>query len=280
LIVFKLRADLHAYLSGLRQAGKHIGFVPTMGALHPGHLSLIRQAQKENDVVVCSIFVNPTQFNNPLDLSSYPRVPEKDLELLAEAGCDVVYLPEASDVYSDSTDYSFDLGHIDRVMEAAHRPGHFNGVINVVKRLFEIVNPQQAYFGQKDLQQCLVVKQLVRQYGLSVNIRVCPLIREADGLAMSSRNALLPAELRKKAGRIYDALLKGASQANSHTPLQVKEFIRHYIEQDADFKTDYVEITEGETLLPVSAWADAQNSVACVAVHLGGVRLIDNMVIK
>lgn len=270
---------MHTYLAGLRQGEKRIGFVPTMGALHAGHLSLIQQAQAENDVVVCSVFVNPTQFNNPQDLSSYPRVPEQDLRMLTEAGCDIVYLPETSDVYTDHTDYTFDLGNLDLVMEAAHRPGHFKGVINVVKRLFEIVNPHRAYFGQKDLQQCLVVKKLVKHYNLDIDVRVCPLIRETDGLAMSSRNALLPAAAREKAPRIHLALLHGAAQVSAKTPAEVKDLIRSFMEQDPDFTIDYVEIADGETLLPVSAWADAQNSVACVAVHLGGVRLIDNMVL-
>jgi len=280
LIIFKLRADLHAHIARLKQRGNQIGFVPTMGALHQGHLSLIENSQRENDFTVCSVFVNPSQFNNAKDLSSYPRTLDLDLHLLAQTGCDMVYAPETNDVYTDSTDYSFDLGNLNLVMEAAHRPGHFSGVINVLKRLFDIVTPHRAYFGQKDLQQCLVVKKLVKHFDLDIDVRVCPLIRETDGLAMSSRNTLLSEHFRKKATLIYEALVGGSQKITGHTPAEVREEIINLLKQDPDFTVDYVEIAEGEELLPVHAWADAQKIVACVAVHLGGVRLIDNLVIK
>lgn len=281
MIFYKLSEDLRDEIKHLRASGKRIGFVPTMGALHQGHVSLIQASASICDVTVCSIFVNPSQFNNAEDLKHYPRTLANDLELLAGFKNILVYAPdEVSDVYKTDEDFAIELGNIGKVMEASFRPGHFNGVMNVVKRLFDIVTPDMAFFGQKDFQQCLVVKELIRHYGLPVQLQICPIAREEDGLAMSSRNVrLLPAE-RAIAPAIFKALLHAKEQVARLSPDEVKKQVLNELKAYPELLPEYIEISETENLLPVESWNDARNIVACITVKLGAVRLIDNIILK
>lgn len=280
MISFKLSAHFHHYLNALRGENKRIGFIPTMGALHQGHLSLIQASKTENDITVCSIFVNPTQFNNADDLKNYPRTIEKDLELLTSVGCDVVFIPDVKEVYADKADYAFDLGVADKVMEATHRPGHFNGVINVVKRLFDLVQPNKAYFGQKDFQQCLVIKKMVDHYAMPVELVFCATTRETDGLAMSSRNMRLSTEERQIAPYIYKVLQGAKTQFADTSPYELKNWVSHELLKQPMLELEYFDVCDAATLSPLQSWDDAQNIVACIAVHLGPVRLIDNILLK
>lgn len=253
-----------------------VGFVPTMGALHQGHISLVERARKECKTVVVSIFVNPTQFNDPRDLRSYPRMPEADLEMLRAAGADIVFMPTAEEIYPEPDTRQFDFGDVGAVMEGASRPGHFNGVAQVVSRLFDIVSPARAYFGEKDFQQIAVIKAMVRQLGYKVGIVECPIVREADGLAMSSRNMLLTPEHRAAAPLIYETLRRAADMRGTQTPAQVKEYVINTINNSPYLKVLYFCIVNADTLLDVDTWDDGDIQ-GCVAVQAGDVRLIDNI---
>ncbi|MBX7204242.1 MAG: pantoate--beta-alanine ligase [Bacteroidia bacterium] len=281
MIFYKLSDDLREEIKHLRASGKRIGFVPTMGALHQGHISLIQASALACDVTVCSIFVNPSQFNNAEDLKHYPRTLANDLELLAGFKNILVYAPdEVNDVYKTDENFAVELGNIGLVMEAAFRPGHFNGVMNVVKRLFDIVTPDMAFFGQKDFQQCLVIKKLINHYLLPVELKICPIAREEDGLAMSSRNVRLSPAERAIAPAIFKALMHAKEQVNLLTPDEVKNRILNELKSYRQLVPEYVEISETENLLPVESWNDARNIVACITVKLGAVRLIDNIILK
>lgn len=273
--------DLEKILSGFGQKGLKTGFVPTMGALHPGHISLIHKAKAENDRVICSIFVNPTQFNDPKDLQRYPRQPEQDFRLLNEAGCDVLFTPEIKDMYPQGTAFpvQLDLGSLALVMEGKSRPGHFDGVVQIVSLLLKAVHPQKAYFGQKDFQQVAIVRRMVELLHIPVEIIACPIIREADGLAMSSRNALLNTEERAKAPAIFKLLsrIKALSGTTSVEDLIV--LAKNEIGQTAGMKLDYFEIADVQTLLPVQKLSSEGKAVACIAVQLGNIRLIDNILL-
>ncbi len=280
--VVATREALKQYLK--EREGSQVGFVPTMGALHDGHLSLVRSARGENSTVVVSIFVNPTQFNDPRDLKSYPRTPEADLELLEKVGTDVVFMPEVEEMYPEPDARVFDFGKIDKVMEGATRPGHFNGVAQVVSRLFEIVEPARAYFGQKDFQQVAVVKAMVQQLGMPVQIVQCPTMREADGLAMSSRNTLLSSEHRTVAPKIYAALEAGREFADSErkagreiTPREVEKHITETINAEPLLEAIYVQLVNAATMQPARGWDEPEGIQACAAVRAGNVRLIDNI---
>lgn len=265
-------------LKQYREAGKQTGFVPTMGALHEGHLSLLRKAKEENDVVVCSIFVNPTQFNDPKDLEKYPRMVDADIRLLESVSCDYAFVPAVQEVYpvgSQLLDLSF--GRLEQVMEGAFRPGHFKGMATVVKRLFDIVQPTRAYFGEKDFQQLAIVREMVRQLRMSIQITGCPTLREADGLAMSSRNMLLTDAQRKAATLIYKGLSMGREYIPTMTPTAVKELVIRYIEQSPLLRVQYFEIVHPETLEPLNDWKGIDEARACIAVLTDGPRLIDNM---
>jgi pantoate--beta-alanine ligase len=258
-----------ALAKGLKGVPKgEIGFVPTMGALHEGHLSLVREAKMADGVVVVSVFVNPTQFNDPVDLKSYPRTPERDLAMLEEAGVDLVFMPAVKEIYPEPDKRVWDFGELDKVMEGATRPGHFNGVAQVVSRLFELVRPARAYFGQKDFQQVAIVREMVRQAGergerwAGVKIVECPTVREEDGLAMSSRNALLSPAHRAAAPDIYRALRLGALKAGELSWRELERYVRAEVERSGVLKTIYFE---------------KMGPQACIAVQAGGVRLIDNM---
>ena len=257
--------------------GKKIGFVPTMGALHEGHISLVTRARKECDVVVASVFVNPTQFNDKNDLKNYPRTPEADCAILEAAGADIVFMPTVEDIYPEPDTREFDFGLIDKVMEGATRPGHFNGVAQVVSRLFDMVNPAKAYFGEKDFQQLAIIREMVRQLGLSLEIIGCPIVRESDGLALSSRNALLTPEQRHTALAISKALFASVEHAKTYSLSDTKQMVEQAIADTEGLELEYYEVVDGHTLQSVSSWDDADYIVGCITVYCGKVRLIDNI---
>lgn len=263
-------------LEPLRNKGLKIGFVPTMGALHDGHISLVKAAKEECDVVIVSIFVNPTQFNNTEDLKLYPRQEDKDLELLTQNDCDFAYLPTAEEIYPpDYEEVKIDLDTIENTMEGEHRPGHFNGVVNVVSRLFKIVQPTKAYFGRKDFQQVAVVKEMNRQLKLPVEIVTVETKRDPSGLAMSSRNLRLSEQELEKAVVISQVLNKGKSWANSYSPAVTRQKMIEYFEQTS-LKLEYLQIVHPDTLNDLNQYW-VSGATACIAAYCGDVRLIDNM---
>lgn len=265
----------------LRQAGSTVGFVPTMGALHEGHAALVRQSNAETDCTVCSVFVNPAQFNDPADLERYPRLPERDVELLVKNGCGVLFLPGPEEVYPPGEPFvkEYDLGHLDQVMEGAHRPGHFQGVARVMERLLAIVEPDRLFMGEKDFQQCAVVQHLLQQTGSPVALVRCPTVREADGLALSSRNLLLSEQERRVAPGIYQALLQARKRYLTTPPREVERLALQQL-ADAGFFPEYFQIVDGNTLRPVDESKRSRFTVACTAARLGRVRLIDNIVLS
>lgn len=280
LNTFHTIAETKKHLNFLKKQGKSIGFVPTMGALHPGHLSLLERAKKENELAVASIFVNPLQFNDKKDLEKYPRTLAKDLKMLEKAGCDMVFTPSVEEIYPKTEERTleaqkFDPGDLDKVMEGSHRPGHFQGVCIVVKKLFDIIEPTRAYFGEKDFQQLAIIKHMVKTLKLPVEIVPCPTVREADGLAMSSRNALLTPEQRKAAPAIYKTLT--GAKFTEGTVGQIKKWVASEINKNPHLELEYFEIVNAETLAPVHSIKDAPVLRACIAVKAGSVRLIDNI---
>lgn len=276
--VFTSVEELRAALDGKRQEG--VGFVPTMGALHAGHRSLVERARRENETVVVSVFVNPTQFNDKNDLKHYPRTPEADERLLAEAGADYVLMPAVEEIYPEPDTRLFDFGLVDKVMEGATRPGHFNGVAQVVSRLFDIVRPARAYFGEKDFQQIAVIRAMVEQLALPVEIVECPIVRGEDGLALSSRNQLLDAPHRAAAPRIYATLKEAAERSRELSPAALKEWVRERIESDDLLRVIYYQSVDARTMQEVSAWSDSDRIQGCIAVQAGDIRLIDNIRIR
>ena len=270
---------LHNTLQLLKNQGKTIGLVPTMGALHNGHLSLVKKAKEENDITVVSIFVNPTQFNNPTDLERYPRTLEADAALLATVAPDLlIFAPTVADIYgSDVSSESFDFGQLDKVMEGSSRPGHFDGVGTIVKKLFEIVLPDRAYFGEKDYQQLLIIKKMVEQKGLPVTIVPCGIVRNEEGLALSSRNALLSEEMKKRATFIYRTLMAAKERFATHTPTEVEAWVKEVFAKERDFSLEYFTITDDDTLQHITKKEGGKNYSAFIVVHAEGVRLIDNM---
>ena len=257
-----------------------IGFVPTMGALHAGHRSLVEKARRECKIVVVSVFVNPTQFNDKTDLKNYPRTPEADLTILEEAGADIVLMPTVEEIYPEPDTRQFDFGLIDKVMEGATRPGHFNGVAQVVSRLFDIVKPGKAYFGEKDFQQIAVIKAMVKQLGLELEIVECPIIRDIDGLALSSRNLLLTAEHRAAAPEIYATLKQCADKAQQMTPQQLTEWVISEVEKSGLLKVIYFQAVDSLSMQEVASWQESEHIQGCIAVQAGAIRLIDNVKIK
>lgn len=272
---------LEKRLAEWKLLGLRVGFVPTMGALHLGHLSLIEQAILENDKVVCSIFVNPTQFNDLKDLENYPSQIEEDLVLLEKAGCDLVFSPQKTDIYPQGYEViQFNLNGLDHLMEGAHRPGHFDGVCTIVSKFFKLVQPKNAYFGQKDFQQLVIIRQLVKNQKFNINIIGCPIVREEDGLAMSSRNVLLNAEERSIATKIYRILLAAKAQFPNYSIEAIKLFVKKELKTVSAFSTDYIEIAHTQTLQPLSNLEKNKPAILCVAVFLGNVRLIDNILLN
>jgi pantoate--beta-alanine ligase len=264
-------------LNEIKEAGT-TGFVPTMGALHAGHISLVQQAVSENKTVVVSIFVNPTQFNDPKDLERYPRNLNTDLKLLEKTGCQIVFAPTSEEIYPEPDTRKFNFGALETVMEGKHRPGHFNGVAQVVSKLFDIVQPDKAYFGLKDFQQLAIIKEMVLQLKLPVEIVPCPIVREVSGLAMSSRNELLSAEERKNAAIISKTLFEAKKLSEHKSVRELVEWITKTINKNPYLTVEYVEIVDGRQLQPVKSWDDEGEKVCCVAVFCGKVRLIDNVV--
>lgn len=265
-------------LDALRGEGKSIGLVPTMGALHAGHISLVDRARRDNDVVVVSVFVNPTQFNNPTDLATYPRTEEADVAKLEAAGVDIAFIPAVEEIYPEPDTRQFDLGPVAEVMEGAMRPGHFNGVAQIVSKLFGYVRPTRAYFGEKDFQQIAVIRRMAQIEGFDeLEIIDCPIKREADGLAMSSRNVRLTAEQREMAPVIHRTLDESLLWASTHTVGQTKQFVIDTINSFPFMKVEYYEIVDALTMQPIADWADAEQAVGCVTVFCGDVRLIDNI---
>ena len=269
--------EISDYLTRQKQQGLSTGFVPTMGALHEGHLSLMRRAKAENDLLAVSVFVNPIQFNNAQDLEKYPRDLEKDKKLLEQVGCDVLFAPGVEEMYPEPETTVYDFGPLEQVMEGASRKGHFNGVAVVVRKLFDIIGPQKAYFGEKDFQQLAIIKELVRKYKLPVEIVPCPIVREKDGLAMSSRNERLTDEERKIAPEIYRILKEAKNKAASMSPAELKMWVQQKFAAEPRFRLDYFEIADDTYLQPVTSWNENTGIMGFVAVFLGNVRLIDNI---
>ena len=277
--VVTTKKELISFINDFRKKGKTIGLVPTMGALHEGHLSLVRECKKNTDITVVSIFVNPTQFNDPEDLKRYPRTPEQDISLLNTVDCDLVFLPTVEEIYPEKDIRKFNFGYLENIMEGARRPGHFNGVGQVVSRLFDIVTPDKAFFGMKDFQQIAIIKNMVQQLNYKIDIVSCPIIREASGLAISSRNMLLDEEHKKNAPHIYATLKKARNLVAQMSVDDLKKWITDQIDSNPYLKTEYVEIVDNTTLQIIQNWNEKNDRVVCVAVHAGKIRLIDNIVL-
>lgn len=273
-------SELRAELDAFRKEGKTIGLVPTMGALHAGHASLVNRAVAENDVVVVSDFVNPTQFNDQNDLLKYPRTLEADCALLEKCGATLVFAPSVEEIYPEPDTRQFSYAPLDTVMEGKYRPGHFNGVCQIVSKLFLMVEPDRAYFGEKDFQQLAIIREMVRKYPFNIQIVGCPIVREEDGLALSSRNARLTAEQRKEALQISKALFASVAFSKSRVLLETKQFVEDCIRRAPGLKLEYFEIVDGNTLQPVKAWDESNYIVGCITVYCGEVRLIDNIKYK
>ncbi|MFT4758397.1 MAG: pantoate--beta-alanine ligase [Paraglaciecola sp.] len=282
MLLYKNVKDLQAHLGELRKEEKSIGFIPTMGALHEGHLSLIKRAIEINDAVVCCIFVNPTQFNEASDLDKYPRTPGKDVDLLAGVGCDVIFMPPVEEVYPKGKNHevSFDFEGLDMPMEGANRPGHFAGVAQVIYRLLEIVQPDHIYMGQKDFQQYSIVRRMLVLINSKTQVVMCEIIREADGLAKSSRNVRLTPEHRAIAPKIQEILLDARSKIHSHFPRDIEKDAMTQLKAIDGFEPEYFTIAHGRTLQPFDVFEDVDFAVVCTAVWAGEVRLIDNVVLK
>ena len=275
---FSKVSDLKKELAQLDQSG--VGFVPTMGALHAGHRSLVEKARRECKTVVVSVFVNPTQFNDKNDLRNYPRTPEANAAVLEAAGADYVLMPSVEEIYPEPDTRLFDFGQVDKVMEGATRPGHFNGVAQVVSRLFDIVEPAKAYFGEKDFQQIAVIKAMVEQLGLNVEIVECPIIRDVDGLALSSRNTLLTPEYRAAAPRIYEVISQCAAKSAELSPAELTRWVVEQVEADGLLKVIYFQAVDALSLQQVTEWSESPRIQGCIAVQAGDIRLIDNVKIK
>lgn len=269
--------DLKQYLAAEKQDNMRIGFVPTMGALHAGHLSLVKRCVEENDVCVVSVFVNPTQFNDKHDLETYPRTLDKDCALLESAGCKYVFAPSVEEMYPEQDTRTFDFGTVSQVMEGARRPGHFNGVAQIVSKLFYAVEPDNAYFGEKDFQQIAVIRAMVKQLNIPVKINACPILREADGLALSSRNTRLTPEQRQKAPLIARTLKESVNFAPEKSVQEVIDYVVNTINSDPVMRVEYYEIVDGNTLESIQNWSDTDYAVGCITVYCGEVRLIDNI---
>jgi pantoate--beta-alanine ligase len=282
MLLFKKVYDLQKYLTALKAKGNQVGFVPTMGALHRGHISLINRSKADNEVTVASIFVNPTQFNDPKDLAKYPRTPERDMEMLIESGCDILFMPSPDEVYPHGTApfQKFNFGKLDRVLEGTFRPGHFDGMAQVVNRLLEIVKPNKLYMGQKDFQQVSIVASMLQQTKLKTELVMCAIMREEDGLAMSSRNVRLAPEDRAAAPLIHKTLKEASEMVGEFSPSEIQRMTVQKLRAEPSFRLEYFEIVDGRTLLPIQLFEDTDFAVALTALWVGEVRLIDNMILK
>lgn len=283
MIICKTRDEISAAVAELRRQNKTLGFVPTMGALHNGHLSLVKKSMSENDCTAVSIFVNPTQFNNKHDLQTYPRTVEADVKLLEETGADIAFVPSVEVMYPEGLENvteSYDFGFIGQVMEGAARPGHFNGVGIVVHRLFDLVKPDRAYFGMKDFQQIAIIREMVRQCNINIEIIPCPIVREDDGLALSSRNTRLNEEQRRQAVQISQTLFKAVDLVGEKSVDEIKDFVVSTVNSVPLLDVEYFEIVDGYSLNAISSWDEAEWVVGCITVNVGDVRLIDNITLK
>jgi len=278
--IIHTRQELKALLDEHRALGEQIGLVPTMGALHEGHIQLVERCVRENQVCVVSVFVNPTQFNDKNDLLTYPRTPEHDAELLHKADCKYVFMPTAEEMYPQIDTRVFNFGPLESVMEGRFRPGHFNGVAQIVSKLFDAVQPHRAYFGEKDFQQLAIIRKMTAELHYPIEIVPCPIVREKDGLAMSSRNRRLSSEDREKAPRIAELLVKSTTFVSVKSIPETISFVQKGLSADPTFKLEYFEIVDGNTLQPIQNWKDSSYIVGCIAVFCGPVRLIDNILYK
>lgn len=274
--IFNSKQAVHSYLDELRSIGKSIGFVPTMGALHDGHLSLIEHAQKKADIIVCSIFVNPTQFNDKKDLENYPRPVEEDIKKLEQAECDILFLPDVNEMYSSSENWSIELDNLDKILEGKIRPGHYQGVTQIVNKLFNIIKPDFAFFGQKDYQQFMVISYMVKKLRIKVDLILCPIIREKDGLAMSSRNIYLSANDRKNALALFKALSKCRELFKTKSINQLKAEIISYLKSAPGIEMEYFEIYNAKSF-QIAKSKRTGSIIALVAAKVGPIRIIDNM---
>jgi len=281
ILVVETVAELQALISNFKKQKKSIGFTPTLGALHEGHATLISRSKRENDIVVCSIFVNPTQFNEKFDLKKYPRTFESDKKLLQKIGCDILFFPSEKEIYPNGTKYKVKvkLDGLETRMEGAFRPGHFDGVVQVVHRLLDIVKPHNLYMGQKDFQQFTIIQKMIDKLKIKTQLVVCPIKREKDGLAMSSRNRRLEKTIRKDATILYKTLKSVKSKIDKQSPQELSQFALHKL-NIVNFKPEYFIIIDGYTLKPIKAFLQTDYAVACTAVWAGDVRLIDNMILK
>ena len=277
MFIFSSKADCNKYIGELRSQGKTVGFVPTMGALHKGHASLMELSVSENNITVVSIFVNPTQFNDKNDLINYPRTWEADVNLCESLGVQMIFAPEVNEMYQGNEKLDFDLGYLNTVMEGQHRPGHFDGVAQIVHKLFDVVRPNKAYFGLKDFQQLAVIKKLNRDFNFPIEIIECPIIREADGLAMSSRNVRLTESERLLAPSIYKILSESKRKMNLMNVTEAKNWVWSELSKISAFEPEYFEIVDGTELKPSESWSHKFGVYGCVALKLGKVRLIDNI---
>lgn len=271
-------AELRNEINSAKEAGKTIGFVPTMGALHNGHIQLVNRCVSENEFSVVSIFVNPTQFNDKNDLIKYPRTLEADCKLLEETGCKLIFAPSVEEIYPEEDTRQFDFGQLDKVMEGQFRPGHFNGVAQVVSRLFDAVTPDNAYFGEKDFQQLAIIRQMVKMLNYPIQIHPCPIVREESGLALSSRNARLSAEQLAIAPVIYQTLLQSKEWKQTMSVADVKAKVTDSLNANSHFRVEYFDIVDGLTLQSLNNWSESDYIVGCIAVFCGEIRLIDNIV--
>lgn len=278
--VIRTISELKEELSTLRNDGKSIGFVPTMGALHQGHASLVKRSVEENDATAVSVFVNPTQFNDKNDLKNYPRNLQADCELLQSIGADIVFAPEVEEMYPEPDTRTFSFAPLDTVMEGGCRPGHFNGVAQIVSKLFYAVEPDNAYFGEKDFQQLAIIREMVKQLEIPVKIIGCPIVRESDGLALSSRNMLLSDEERQRALTISRSLFASLEFAKTHTLAETKKFVEDAINSTEGLQLEYYQIVDGNTLQEIAKWEDSDYIVGCIALFCGKIRLIDNIKYK
>lgn len=277
MLIVNTIEQLRLFLTAARAEGNSIGLVPTMGALHEGHASLVERSVRENGTTVVSVFVNPTQFNDKGDLERYPRTLEADCCLLEKLEVDCVFAPSVEEVYPEPDTRIFDFAPLDKVMEGIYRPGHFNGVAQIVSKLFMFVEPDRAYFGEKDFQQLAIIREMVRQLSFNLEIIGCPIVREQDGLALSSRNALLTNEQRHTALAISKSLFNSVKYAKEHTLIETKQMVEAAIAATEGLELEYYEIVDGNTLQPVTAWTDTDYIVGCITVYCGKVRLIDNI---
>lgn len=281
MILFKKATDITTYLLKISEKGNSLGFIPTMGALHLGHISLLNASKKSHSISVCSIFVNPAQFNDAKDFDNYPSTIEKDIDALEKAGCDVLFLPTVTEIYPHGTEHieKYDLGYLETVLEGKYRPGHFQGVCMVVDRLLNIIAANELYIGQKDYQQCMVIKKLIKLKQIKTHINICPTLRETDGLAMSSRNVRLADRDRKQALKIFETLLFIKNNLNPGDLKRLKQLSVQNL-KDAGFTVDYVEIANAGNLKIIDDWDGNTKLVAVAAAFLGNVRLIDNMLLQ